>query len=150
MILEHAICHEAGHAIVAMNFGLDIAEIKVKDSIPTAIFNTVGATARQACTVYAGGAAAEMIAFNRFDEASDSDKRMILEAGWGSLEDHIDYAMQILRANSGCHRELCNEMSKKWIEEESASIWSSSNSGKLNFELMDGKRIKEIWQLYHP
>jgi hypothetical protein len=30
MVDEHAICHEAGHAIVAMKFGLNVAEIRVE------------------------------------------------------------------------------------------------------------------------
>ncbi|HUV70042.1 MAG TPA: hypothetical protein VMW15_10300 [Terracidiphilus sp.] len=150
MVLEHAICHEAGHAIVAMNFGLSVQEIQLKQSIPIACIDVAGATVRQACTVYAGGAAAEKLAFGSFDKASDRDRLMILEIGGGKLEDHLDYATEILTANAGCHREIWKEISMNWLAEESASIWSGSNFDKLNFELMTGKRIKEIWQRYHP
>jgi hypothetical protein len=149
MIDEHAICHEAGHAIVAMNFGLDVHEICVEQSIPTAKFDITGATIQRACTVYAAGTAAEKIAFGGFNAASNSDRQKISDAGGGRLEDHLDYAMEILRANTRCHREIWNEMSRNWLAEEGASIWSGSNSDKMNFVVLRGARIKEIWHLNH-
>jgi hypothetical protein len=150
MIDSRAICHEAGHAIIAMNFGLAVTGICVKESIPTASLDVTEATTQQACVVYAGGAAAEKVVLGCFDEASDFDRRMISDAGGGKLEDHLDYAMKIIRANPTCHKEMCNEMANNWVSEESASIWPGSSSDKLNFELLTGTRIKEIWQLYHP
>jgi hypothetical protein len=149
MVNEHAICHEAGHATVAMNFGLNVTEICVKQSIPTAMFNMTNATTWQAWTVYAGGAAAEKIAFGGFGDASNSDRLMISNAGGGRREDHLEYAMQILRANPLCHREMWSEMSRNWTEEEDASIWSGSNSDKLNFVLLTGTRVREIWLHRH-
>jgi hypothetical protein len=150
MIDKHAICHEAGHAIVALNFELTVTGISVVQSIPTTNYYVTGATIQQACTVYAGGAAAENIALGSFDDASDSDGLLVQKAGGGKLEDHLDYAMEIIRANAECHKAMCNEMVNNWVSEEGASIWSGSNSDKLNFELLSGTRINEIWLLYHP
>jgi hypothetical protein len=150
MINEHAICHEAGHAVVAMYFGLTVTGISVKQSIPTAVFSVSGATGQQACIVYSAGAAAEKIEFGYFDAASDSDKLIIQRAGGGKLEDYLGHAVQIIRANAKCHKELWNEMAKNWVAEEVESSFSGSNSDKLNFELLNGTTIKEIWQLNHP
>ena len=149
MIDEHAICHEAGHAIVAMNFGLNVREICVEGSLPTTKLDTLGATRQEACTVYAAGTAAERIAFGGFGGAADADRREILKVGGGRLEDYLNSAMQILRANTTCHREIWKELSNNWVAEECDSIWSGTGSDKLNFVILNGARLREIWQLYH-
>jgi hypothetical protein len=151
MVDKQAVCHEAGHAVVAMNFGLVVTEICLEESIPTARFNTTGATVQQACIVYAGGGAAERIIFGCFNKiACQSDQQKVEDAGGNGLENHLDYATEIIRANAECHKAMCNEMVNNWVSEESVKIWSGSNSDKLNFVLLNGTRIKEIWQLYHP
>jgi hypothetical protein len=75
---------------------------------------------------------------------------MIEKAGGGSLEDHLNYAMEIMRANANCHRAIWNAASENWVREEGESTWSGTDSDKLNLDLLDGPKIKEIWRLYHP
>jgi len=150
MVDQRAICHEAGHAVVAMNFGFAVTGISLKESIPITNFDVPEATTLQACVVYSGGAAAEKVVFGCFDEASSFDRQTISDAGGGSLEDYLDYAMEIIRANPTCHKTMCDEMVKNWLCEETESSLSGSNSDKLNFELLNGTRIKEIWQWYDP
>ncbi len=149
MVDNKAVCHEAGHAIVALNFGLVVTGISVKLSIPTTIYSVSGATVEEACTVYAGGAAAEKVVFGHFDEASDCDRRMISNTGGCELEDFLDYAVEIIRANPTCHKEMRNEMANNWLRGEIESSLSGSNSDKLNFELLSGARLMAIWHLHH-
>lgn len=150
MIDNKAVCHEAGHAIIALNFGLAVTGISVVQSIPTTTYSVTGATVQEACAVFAGGAAAEKVVFGYFDEASDSDRQMISDIGGGRLEDHLDYAIEIIHANPTCHKEMHKEILTRWVCEEAASNLVGSNSDKLNFQLLNAKRIIEIWQLYHP
>jgi hypothetical protein len=150
MIDEHAICHEAGHAVAAMDFGLSVIQICVEGSLPTTKLSTAGATRQQVCTVYAAGAAAEKIAFGGFGKAAAADRREILKVGGGNLEDYLDYAAQILTANTTCHKQIWKELSNNWLAEEGGSIWSGADSDKLDFVLLDGSRLREIWKLYHP
>jgi hypothetical protein len=150
MIDKRAVCHEAGHAVVAMNFGLNVSEICVKGSCPTAMIDFTGATVDEACEVLAGGAAAEKVAFGGLGQAVQCDRLMIAKRGGGRLEDHLDLAVRILSANTGCHREIWNEASTNWILEDGSSIWSGVDSDKMNLSILSGTRIREIWQVWHP
>ena len=151
MIDERAICHEAGHAIVALNFGLRVCEIKLERSLPTLAFARADATLAQLCAVFAGGVAAEQIIFRGNNHAaSSSDRQLIEQLGGGTLEEHLDYATQIINANIGCHQEMRTEMAQNWLAEDGASVLQDSDSEKLTFSLLGADRIMAIWIRWHP
>jgi hypothetical protein len=149
MINRRAISHEAGHAIVAKNFGIEVRGIFLKKSIPMTCVDTANATLEATCVVFAGGVAAEKALLGNFDNsACSSDRELILQAGGGDLEQYLEYATEIIQANLQCIETMINEINKIWVEEEASEEWSSSN--KLSFTLIDKDRVDKIWDTYHP
>jgi len=147
VINVHAICHEAGHAVVAMKFGIRVLGIGIENSIPTIGLDIGGASLQKICTVYAAGVAAERMAFGGNDSsAAAGDQRLIGEATGGKLEDYIVDATKIIQAEIRCHKQLRMAMTANWADEEGSSGWHGAESEKLNQPLLSEAQIKAIWE----
>jgi len=150
MINVHAICHEAGHAIVAMRFGIRVLGISVENSIPTIRLDTGGASLEKVCTVYAAGVAAERIAFGGNNPtAAEGDQRQIEAVEGGELEDYINDATRIIQDEIKCHKQLRMAMTANWADEEGSSEWHGTESDKMNQLLLDAAQILAIWESCH-
>jgi hypothetical protein len=151
MIDVHAICHEAGHAIVAMRFGIRVLGISVENSIPTICLDIGGASLEKVCTVYAAGVAAERIAFGGNNPtAAAGDQRQIEVVKGGKLEDYISDATRIIQDEIKCHKQLRMAMTANWTSEEGSSEWQRAESDKINQPLLDAVQIRSIWESCHP
>ncbi|MGP8252941.1 MAG: hypothetical protein ACLQHF_12980 [Terracidiphilus sp.] len=151
MINVHAICHEAGHAIVAMRFGIRILGISVENSIPTIRLDTGGAPLEKVCAVYAAGVAAERIAFGGNNPtAAEGDQRQIEVVEGGKLEDYLSDATRIIQDEIKCHKQLRMAMTANWADEEGSSEWHGAESDKMNQPLLDAAQIMAIWESCHP
>ena len=146
MVDERAICHEAGHAIVAMHLGLRVDRIDLKESVPELRFDRTGGTVRQLATVFAAGVAAEKVAFGTYArQGAISDRDSIRQVGGGELLDHVPFAMEIIRTRRACLNELRIKLLRRWEVKEALNLGEDLKPNKINVILFDESEIQAIW-----
>lgn len=118
---ERAICHEAGHAIVGLHFGFNIADICVS-GMPQIRWSLPAEQPDSACCAVAAGVAAEQITFGRHcEDAAGSDRQQIKDRSGKSLESYLAEAKNILQKYLSCFCEMRKEMLKNWMQEDAAN-----------------------------
>lgn len=143
--MKRAICHEAGHAVVALHLGFRVERIEVSKGLPTVVCDLAPQrTQEDRCILFAGGIAGELsCGYASYDqEACRSDQSRISEIGGGSIENYLPQASGLLRSGEAFFCELRKEMTRAWVEAEGASVFGSDPN---SFEILSEQEIADIW-----
>lgn len=142
MVMKRAMIHEAGHAVIGMHFGFDIAGIAVINRLPlTSVsdFDAPDRTPEQRYVFLAAGTASETFSFGDYDpQAMGSDQRFIYERGGGVITDYLPDALEILRANEGRLNRIQHQLALKWI---STRAEAQFNSDPDSYELLSRQDV---------
>jgi hypothetical protein len=144
--IRRAICHEAGHAAVALDLGFQVEMVEVHEGRPKCVIrlDSPEKTVEERFTVLTGGIAGEQFEYGNHDrEACQSDQEKILERRGGGIEGYLPNALRIIQANQACFRKLRRELTRRWVEEEGGSAF---DPGPNCFELMSREEIERIWR----
>jgi hypothetical protein len=145
--LNRAMSHEAGHAVIGMHFGFDVAGIAVTNRLPHTSISDLDApdgTPEQRYIFLAAGIASETLFFGDYDrQAIGSDQRFINERGGGVITDYVPAALEILRANKGRLKRIKDQLALRWISARAEAQFSSDPD---SYELLSRQELDEIWQ----
>jgi hypothetical protein len=142
--MKRAICHEAGHTVVAMHLSFRVERIEVSERLPRVICDLpVQRTQRDRCVFLAGGIAGELSCgyASYHPLACRRDQSQISEIGGGSIEVYLPEALDILRSEKTFFCELRKKMTHAWLEAEAASTFGSDSD---SFEILSGGEIAGI------
>jgi len=142
--IKRRICHEAGHAVAALHFGLRVERVEVFRGMPRTLIDLKCGT-RESMIVLASGIAAEQFIFSNYDsEACGSDQKTISEYGGGAIQDLLHEAMPVIRSHEACLGQMRAQLTKRWVgcqaECEAASNFDA-DSNSLTFELLSHHEI---------
>ena len=143
--MKRAICHEAGHAVVALHLGFRVEKIEVSKGLPRAVCDLAPQrTPEDRCILLAGGIAGELCCghANYDQEACRSDQSGISEIGGSSIEDYLPQAKGILRSREALFCEFRKETTRAWVEGEALSAFGPDPN---SFEILSEQKIAEIW-----
>lgn len=144
--MNHAMSHEAGHAVIALYFGFDIAGIAVTNRLPHTSISDLDSperTPEQRYIFLAAGIASEYLSFGNYDEeAMGSDQRFIHERGGGIITGYLPDALDILRANEGRLNRIKNQLALKWVSGRAEAQFSEHPD---SYELLTRQELDEIW-----
>jgi hypothetical protein len=145
--MSRAMSHEAGHTVIGLHLGFDIAGIAVTNRLPhTSISDLDSAekTPKQRYIILTGGIAGESLLFGDYDqEAMGSDQRLMYERGGGVITDYLPDALEILRANEGRLNRIKDELALKWIIARAEAQFSADPD---SYELLSRQELDQIWQ----
>ncbi len=145
--IKRAICHEAGHAAVALHLGFLVQRIEVVNGLPECLvdLDNPAKTGEQKYTVLAGGLASEQLLCGGYDqEACRDDEQKASERGGQAIEDYLPKALTIIKANQARLRMLRKKLTGRWIEENAASGF---DAGSFSFELMSREELERLWRM---
>jgi hypothetical protein len=144
--MNRAMSHEAGHAVIALHFGFDIAGIGVANRLPYTSISDLDSperTPEQRYIFLAAGIASEYLAFGDYDEgAMGSDQKFIQEWGGGIITDYLPDALDILRANESRLNRIKNQLALKWVSGRAEAQFSETPD---SYELLTRQELDEIW-----
>jgi hypothetical protein len=140
---NRAICHEVGHAVVALHLGFRVEKIAVCRERPyTHIdLNSPQESSQECFIVLAGGIAGETFIFphSHYDQVgAQGDQREISVRGGGQIESYLPEALKIVCSNELRFRELKRRLAKE-VEE---SVFEFAD----HFELLSRQEIECIWE----
>ena len=145
--MNRAMIHEAGHAVVGMHYGFNIAGIAITNRLPhTSIsdFDAPEKTADQRYIFLAAGIASETLATGHYDQqAMGADQKLIYERGGSVITDYLAAAQEILRANEGRLNRVMNQLSLNSI---TARVEAQFSSDPDSYELLSRQELDELWQ----
>lgn len=144
---NHASCHEAGHAVVALFFGFRVEGIEVFEGR----FRTVcrldaeDRSDAERFILLGGGIAGEKSELGYYDAGGcNDDQKKISELGGQSIETYLADAARIIESNKDCFQELRKRIMIRAIEK---SMEMSISGGKNSFKLLIGDEIQQIWRV---
>jgi hypothetical protein len=144
---QRAICHEGGHAIIALHFGFSVQQIAIAHRRPyllTSDLDSPQRTAQERYIFLAGGIASEISCYGHYDqEGMRLDQKMICERGGGPIENYVPDALKIIRSNEACLTRLRGELTARWV---AAAAEAAFESDPDTFELISRQELKNIWQ----
>jgi hypothetical protein len=145
--MNRAMIHEAGHAVIGMHFGFDIAGIAVTNRLPHTSISDLDApdkTPEQRYIFLAAGIASETLSLGDYDQqAIGSDQGFIYGRGGDVITHYLPAALEILRANESRLNRLKNQLALKWISARAEAQFSSDPD---SYELLSRQELDEIWQ----
>jgi hypothetical protein len=145
--MKRAICHEAGHAVVALHLGFHVEKIDVSGGFPRVIcgLDSPEKSKEERFILLAGGIASETLYYGDFDqEASRRDQSMICDRGGGAIESYVSQALGILRLNECCLRRLRERLSVAWVKAAAEAVFEP---GPDSFEILSQAEIDDIWRI---
>ena len=144
---KRAICHESGHAVIALHFGFDIERIAITHRWPSVVTSNLDSPQRTTQERYiflAGGIASEIFIYGHYDQQGVRlDQNMICERGGGLIENYVPDALKIIRSNETRLTRLRKELTAKWV---SAAAEAAFDSDPDTFELMSRPELEFIWR----
>jgi hypothetical protein len=143
---EHAICHEAGHAVAALHLGFHVERIAMTDGRPNSKIeiDSKQKTLEECCVVLAGGIAGEKFFYGDYNkEASQSDQNMISERGGGDIKEYLVEALKIMSHREICLREFKQQLKVGWVKGAAEAQWESNPDC---FDLLSHDKIQRIWK----
>jgi hypothetical protein len=145
--MNRAMLHEAGHAVIGMHFGFDIAGIAVTNRLPHISISDLDApekTPEQRYIFLAAGIASESLSLGDYDrQAMRSDQGFIYDRGGRVITDYLPAAQEILRANEGRLNRIMNQRALKGVTARAEAQFSSDQD---SYELLSRQELDEIWQ----
>jgi hypothetical protein len=144
--MKRAICHESGHAVVALYLGFHVVKFEVSEGFPKVIcdLDCLQKTQEERCIVLAGGIASETLCYGNFDrQASGRDQNMITQNRGGTIDSYLPQALSILRSNKSCLRRFRERLTIAWVK---AAAESAFDSVTHSFELLSQVEIEDIWK----
>ena len=142
---EHAICHEAGHAVVALHLGFHVEKIEMTDGRPNSKIDldSMQKTLAGRYIVLAGGIAGEKFFYGDYNkEASRNDQNMISERGGGDIKEYLVEALKIISHREICLREFKQQLRAGWVKGAAEAQWESNPD---SFDLLSRDEIQRIW-----
>jgi len=139
--LKRAICHEAGHVVVALNLGFHVENILVSQRRPSVRIDLDSRTAPESYIVLAGGIAGEKFVMPHagYDElGAQDDQRKISERGGGPIEAYLPDALHFVRSNQMVFEDLRRQLTPLLLGFEAQYEESS--------ELLSHEEIERIWR----
>ncbi len=145
--MNRAMCHEAGHAVVGLHFGFDIAGIAVTDRLPHTSVSDLDSpdrTPEQRYMFLTGGIASESVSFGDYDQlAMGHDQRLISERGGVIITDYLPDAVEVLRQNESRLKRIKDQLALKWITARAEAQFSSDPD---SYELLSRQELDAIWR----
>lgn len=140
-----AVRHEAGHAVIALNYGLNISKISVVNRVAKVLIadsDWLAIDAAQRFVFLAGGIAGEFVAWGNYDhKGMESDQAMIRHLGGGAIKEYLPQAVAILRANRRLLDHLAEVLNTNWIK---SSVEASVDSDPDSFDLLERAELEQL------
>jgi hypothetical protein len=143
---ERAMCHEAGHVVVALCQGFRVERVERHQRY----FRTVvppptdPADLRKYYVYAAGGIAAETFRLTRYDDnGAGADRQTIISAGGGPIETYLPEALGLIRVNESCFTEILSMLLSKYIEGLHVAAHSEDAD---SFRIASGSEIQATWR----
>lgn len=144
--MNRAAAHEAGHVVIALHFGFDVLRIAMSDGlahVSISDFDDPRKTPMERYVVLAGGIAAENLKFGNYDQqAMGADQKEISFRGGGPINDYLNGAVAILRAQEGTFERIIHELSLRWI---TARLEAQFTSEPDTYEILSGSELDGLW-----
>ena len=145
--MNRAMSHEAGHAVIGLHFGFEIAGIAVTNRLPLTSISDLDSPERTPEERYiflAAGIASETLVFGDYDQgAMGSDQRRIYKRGGGIITEYLPDALEILRKNEGRLNRVRTQLALNWISARAEAQFSDNPD---SYELLTKQELDEIWQ----
>jgi hypothetical protein len=119
--MKRAICHEAGHIVVAHNYGIAVEGVKVAGGLTITDVHmgdpdSPSLGAREMYIFLAGGIAGEQYVLGSYDRAGmQNDQTKISEWGGGPIESYLRDALAIVGASKSSLNQIRKKLSSNWI-----------------------------------
>lgn len=116
--IERAICHEAGHVVVARYFGISVDSVRMVGGYPVTyvyISELNQLPASQQYAYLAGGVAAEQFVYGDYDTLGmGGDQAEITRRHGGAIGLYLPDALTIIRSNSRWFQNLRTRIKLQW------------------------------------
>jgi hypothetical protein len=148
MDLKRPICHEAGHAVVALFLGFRVDGIEAFEGRLRTMceLDANDRTDRERFIFLAGGIAGEQSGLGNYDsDGCNDDQQKIFQCGGESIETYLLDAAGIIDSNMECFQELRRKITKRAIEKSSET---SITGGKNSFNLITGDEMQRTWTAF--
>jgi hypothetical protein len=145
--MTRAICHEAGHTVVALSLGFYVERIEVSKGLPNVKceLGSPKRTAKERFAFLAGGIAGERFFYptTHYDHvAAQNDQTLITQLGGGFIEAYMPEALEILRSNQRPLVLFRERLTAAWA---AASTEATFAEDPDSFELLTREEIEGIW-----
>ncbi len=148
MDLKRPICHEAGHAVVALFLGFRVDGIEAFEGRLRTMceLDAKDRTDTERFIFLAGGIAGEKSGLGKYDSGGcNDDQKKILDRGGESIETYLPHAAGIIDSNRECFQELRRKITNRAIEESSETLIAG---GKNSFKLITGDEMQRTWTAF--
>jgi hypothetical protein len=145
MPLIRAVRHEAGHAVIALHYGLSMSRISVEDRVAKTFIKdsdwlAIGASERY--VFLAGGIAGEFVAWGNYDrQGLEHDQKLISQFGGGPIETYLPTALEILRTHQRLLDRLAQVLNANWIK---SSVEASVEANPDSFDLLEPGELDQL------
>jgi hypothetical protein len=150
---QRAICHEAGHATVALHLGFPIERISVSKGFPFChiSLDTPDRKLQERYIVLGAGIAAEQHLYQWHNPtACARDTAMIAARGGQSIETYLPAALRIIELNDCRFRRFVWKLTCRMQEEIGVGSFAAGGSiadpAPPSFELLSSDGILSVWR----
>lgn len=143
--LARAICHEAGHLVIALHFGFRVDRLEIDKGKPlvTCDLDAAERSAQERYLLLTGGIAGEKLGIGNYDPAPcRRDQQQIAERGGESIETYLPEAVLLIESRKPIFDELRKQIMIKVITK---SMEMMMVGGENSFRLFSGDEIRQIW-----
>jgi hypothetical protein len=147
--MKCAICHEAGHIVVAHNLGIAVQCVRVAGrlTITDVQMRDLDSPSRARLEKYiflAGGIAGEQFVLGDYDrEGMQDDQNKITQRGGGPIDDYLPKALSILETSKSCIDRIRQAMTLNWA---SARAEAQVSSDPDSYEVLSRVQLMHILQ----
>jgi hypothetical protein len=143
-----ALCHEAGHAVVALHLGFYVERIAVSKGMRKTEIDlqdesqTISPLKRY--IVLSGGIAGELSMYPKSaPNTAGSDQREISLRKGGPIKNYLPEALEIVSSNKKRFDGLLRQLIIRWVECRVNASWDNEPD---SFELLSQSEIQRIWE----